>query len=107
MLTVGEQLRLEGRRQAEAQVRADMLLRLMRKRFGSVTDEVEQRVRAAEPPVLDVWAEQIFDARTLEEVVAEPPMRSTVSGNKSKPKQKTASATTKSRSSLRATAPAE
>ena len=66
MLTIGEQWREEGKLQGKA----DMLLRQLRKRFHSVPAAVEQRIRKTEPAVLDVWAEQIFDAKTLEEAIA-------------------------------------
>ena len=70
MLTVGEQLKEIGRREEAAKARAEMLLRQLRKRFTTVPTAVEERIRHAEPAVLDAWAEQLLDARTIEEAVA-------------------------------------
>ena len=66
MLTVGEQWKEQGRQEAAA----NMLLRLLRKRFVTVPEAVEQRIKKAEPAVLEFWAELFVDAKTPEEAVA-------------------------------------
>ena len=58
----------KGRIEGRAQGKADTLLRLLRKRFRTVPDDLEQRIRTADSDHLDDWAERILDARTLAEV---------------------------------------
>jgi hypothetical protein len=59
--------RLEGRREGEA----EMLLRLLRLRFGSMPAEVTTRVTTADPETLLRWSERVLSASTLEAVFAE------------------------------------
>jgi predicted transposase YdaD len=59
--------RLEGRREGEA----EMLLRLLRLRFGSVPSEVTTRVTTADPETLLRWSERVLSSPTLEAVFAE------------------------------------
>jgi hypothetical protein len=60
-------IREEGRREGEA----EMLLRLLRLRFGSVPTEVTTRVTTADPETLLRWSERVLSAPTLEAVFAE------------------------------------
>lgn len=55
-----------GRQEGEAAV----LLRLLTRRFGPLGEETTQRVRRASPAELEQWADNILDARTLDEVFA-------------------------------------
>ena len=57
----GEQ---QGRQQGELVV----LSRLLVRRFGPLTAEVEQRLQQAGTDELERWAENILDAPTLEDV---------------------------------------
>ena len=59
--------RLEGRREGEA----EMLLRLLRLRFGTVPTEVTTRVTTADPEALLRWSERVLSAPTVEAVFAE------------------------------------
>jgi predicted transposase YdaD len=59
--------RLEGRREGEA----EMLLRLLRLRFGTVPTEVTTRVTTADPETLLRWSERVLSAPTVEAVFAE------------------------------------
>ncbi|MEO5373204.1 MAG: DUF4351 domain-containing protein [Alphaproteobacteria bacterium] len=61
----------ETRRTAEQQGKAEMLLRLLRRRFGPLTTEDEARVRAADTALLDAWSERFIDADHLADVFAE------------------------------------
>jgi predicted transposase YdaD len=62
-----EEGRLEGRREGEA----EMLLRLLRLRFGTVPTEVTTRVTTADPETLLRWSDRVLSASTLEAVFAE------------------------------------
>ena len=57
----------EGRR--EAQLReANLVLRQLERRFGSLSEATEARVRSADPDALERWSLRLLDATTLEEV---------------------------------------
>ena len=56
----------EGRREGEA----EMLLRLLRIRFGTLPTDTVARVQAAAPDTLLHWSERVLSAATLDEVFA-------------------------------------
>jgi hypothetical protein len=58
-------LREEGR----AEGRAEVILRLLTKRFGPLPGSAVAQVRRASAPQLDAWAERILEAATLEEAL--------------------------------------
>ena len=60
--------RAEGEAKGKAEGRADLLLHLFRQRFGSIPEGVEVKVRSAQPPDLEAWADALFDARKLDDV---------------------------------------
>jgi hypothetical protein len=62
------QILQEGRNEGER----SLLLRLLRARFGELPAAAIARVEAAEPAELERWGERMFDAATLDEVLAEP-----------------------------------
>ncbi|CAM5220838.1 hypothetical protein CDEF62S_04546 [Castellaniella defragrans] len=64
-LTTSERWSLK-RSRAEGQ--AELLLRQIQRRFGAVSEETEQKVRAGAPQQLELWALNILDATTLEGV---------------------------------------
>ena len=57
----------EGRREGEAEV----LLRLLRSRFGALPDDVTARINAADAETLLRWSERVLSASTLDAVFAE------------------------------------
>jgi hypothetical protein len=57
-----------GEARGEARGRIKTVLRLLDRRFGTLPDEVVQRVEAATLVDLDVWTDRILDAKTLDEV---------------------------------------
>jgi Domain of unknown function (DUF4351) len=61
LMTTAERLRQKGS--------ADMLLRLMARRFGPLRPELEEQIRAASIPELERWADAVLSARTLDEVM--------------------------------------
>jgi hypothetical protein len=64
-VSTAERLREEG----AVRGRADLLLLLLARRFGSVGPELEARIRSAAVADLDRWAEAVLTARTLDEVI--------------------------------------
>ena len=48
--------------------KADLLLRLLRRRFGSLSESAQARVQCASEDQLNEWAEAVFDASTLDAV---------------------------------------
>ncbi len=71
-MTTGQRIRLESRRQGreegEAKAKAQTLLRLLQRRFGSASEPFTPRVQAATVPELDRWLDRILDAKTAAEV---------------------------------------
>jgi predicted transposase YdaD len=65
--------RAEGRIEGEAKGRSAILNRLLAKRFGQdILDiRVQERLRTATPEQLDLWAERILDAASIDDVFAE------------------------------------
>jgi len=58
----------KGLEEGRARGQADLLLRLIERRFGSVPEAVTQRVRAARAEQLELWALNILDAGALDQV---------------------------------------
>lgn len=65
--------RTEGKREGEVLGRHAVLKRQLDKRFGKdILDiRMQERLRCATAEQLDLWAERILDARTLEDVFRE------------------------------------
>ena len=57
----------EGEAEGEAKM-AEGLLRLFRRRFGTVPEGVELKVRSAPLPDLEAWMDAFPDARKLDDV---------------------------------------
>ena len=47
------------------------LLRLLNRRFGPLSADVTRRLAQSTPEQLEIWAERVLDARTIDEVFAE------------------------------------
>mgnify|MGYP001628042559 FL=1 len=62
--------RAEGRVEGRAEGRADILLKLLRLKFGEPGPETVARVRAGSEQELDRWAERILTAGRLADVFA-------------------------------------
>ncbi|MGB3274654.1 MAG: DUF4351 domain-containing protein [Castellaniella sp.] len=58
----------EGRKEGRAEGQAELLLEQIRHRFGSVSDDVVQRIQSARVPQLKAWALNFVDATTLDDV---------------------------------------
>ena len=59
----------QGMQQGMQQGEAAVLLRLIERRFGPLSDDVRRRVTRADPNTLLHWSERILDASSLEEVL--------------------------------------
>ena len=72
MSIAGEQLKAEGFNlglaQGEARGRAETLLRQLRRRFQTLPNELEARVRDADGAQLDEWIDRFVDAKALTDV---------------------------------------
>ncbi|CAK0778881.1 hypothetical protein WCLP8_840003 [uncultured Gammaproteobacteria bacterium] len=58
----------EGKAEGETVGKANMLLRLLCRRFKTVPPDVERRGRAADIDHLDEWSDRFVDARELVDV---------------------------------------
>jgi len=67
--------RQEGGQEGRQEGRQVVLQRLFGKRFGTdiLNIHIQVRLRTATPEQLDLWAERILDAKTVEEVFADSP----------------------------------
>ncbi len=65
-----EEGRREGRAEGEVRGRAEVLLRLLRVKFGELPEEVLTRVQSASIEQLDTWAEQLLSAASIEEALS-------------------------------------
>jgi Domain of unknown function (DUF4351) len=71
IVTVGQQIREEGRQQGVRQGECAVLLRLLRQRFGNEVDaDIERRVAAASLEQLETWTGRFLSATTLAELLA-------------------------------------
>jgi predicted transposase/invertase (TIGR01784 family) len=76
IVTVGQQLIEQGRQQGIEQGRQqgfqEMLLHLLRQRFGDeVDDQIERRIRAASTGQIEAWTSRVLSAATLAELLAD------------------------------------
>jgi len=63
-------LESKGRMEGALLGRNAILDRQLRKRFGSYLDpRIQEKLRNATPEQLDLWAERILDAATIEDVI--------------------------------------
>lgn len=54
--------------QQSREAQADLLLRMVQRRFGSTPDDIIQRIRTAQTPQLETWALNLMDATSLDDV---------------------------------------
>jgi hypothetical protein len=59
----------EGKAEGEAKGKAELLLRQLGLRFGALSEAVREQVLHAPPECLDVWAERVITAQSLEEIL--------------------------------------
>jgi len=64
----------EGKAEGKTEGKAEILMRLMRHRYGALPEPVVAAVLAAQPAELDVWADAIFEADSLANLLARRPV---------------------------------
>ena len=62
------QIREEGRQEGRQQARAELLLQQLDFKFGTLSPEIEEQVRAADSSRLLEWSTRILRAEHLEDV---------------------------------------
>ncbi len=70
IVTTAEMREALGEARGEARGRAAMLVRQLTVKFGSLSSSVEEKVYAADVEQLDVWAEKVLSATSVEEALA-------------------------------------
>jgi Putative transposase, YhgA-like len=70
IMTAADQLMERGREQGREQERREMVLKLLRTRFGALPEAVAARVSAAGMMELDIWSMSVLTAPTLDDVFA-------------------------------------
>jgi hypothetical protein len=59
-----------GEVRGEARGKADVLTRVLEKRFGAIPDPVRHRIFSADVECIDAWADRVFDAPDLQSIFA-------------------------------------
>ena len=62
----------KGEKKGRQDGKAEMLTHQLQRRFGNVPTWASEKIAKAELPDLEAWSLQIFDAKTLDEVFADP-----------------------------------
>jgi predicted transposase/invertase (TIGR01784 family) len=72
IVTAGQQLIEQGRREGRREGECAVLLRQLRRRFGNAVDTaIEQRIATASIEQIDTWTERVLSAATLTELLAD------------------------------------
>ncbi len=66
-MTAAEQIRQRGIQEGELSGKRQMLLKIVRKRFGYVSPELEDKLYKSESEVLEKFGEIVLDLDDLEE----------------------------------------
>ena len=73
-MTTGQRIRMEaraaGRSEGKTEEAQRMLVRLLHRRFGTDSAEVEARLQGATLEQLEAWVDRIFDAESVEALFA-------------------------------------
>jgi len=62
----------QGLQQGKQAGEAEVLLRLLQRKFGPLSESQRRQVAEADPDTLLAWAERVLTATTLEDVLASP-----------------------------------
>jgi len=62
------QIREEGRQEGRQEGEAQVVLRLLRLKFGPLPPEIEERVRSADADRLLEWSERVLTAERLQDI---------------------------------------
>ena len=52
--------------------KAEIMMRMLRRRFGEVPEAIEMRVSAAAVPDIDTWIDALVDGKPLDAVFEDP-----------------------------------
>jgi Domain of unknown function (DUF4351) len=69
MLTTAEMLRREGKTEGKAEGKRELLLLLLRQRFGRLPAAAVARIDRAGAAELDVWSSRVLTAASLDDVL--------------------------------------
>jgi hypothetical protein len=67
-MTAAEILQARSLARGRAEGKAELILRLLQRKFGVVPEAIQQRVLMAASDELDVWADRILTASQLDEL---------------------------------------
>ena len=68
-MTLAEKLRKEGRKEGREEGQQRILLKLLGLRFGEVPGAVAARIESADVSELELWAERVLIAPTIDDVL--------------------------------------
>ncbi|MBF0296837.1 MAG: DUF4351 domain-containing protein [Magnetococcales bacterium] len=60
----------EGRQEGRQEEAANMLLKMLRRKFTQIPDWVAEKVRGAPSEVIETWGENLLAAHSLEDLFA-------------------------------------
>jgi predicted transposase/invertase (TIGR01784 family) len=63
-----EQAKIEGETKGKLEGSVGILLRQLQKRFGELSNEVLQRLKAADAEQIEIWADRIFEVDRIEDL---------------------------------------
>nr|VFK19203.1 MAG: conserved hypothetical protein (putative transposase or invertase) [Candidatus Kentron sp. LPFa] len=63
--------RLEGLLEGEARGEAKLLIRQLSRRFQPLPDQISDRVYAAGPGTIEIWADRVLEAKSLDDIFTE------------------------------------
>jgi hypothetical protein len=69
VMSTAEKLRAEGRIEGRNQGKLELLLRILQRRFGTLSEAAIEHLRACSEADLDAIAERVLDARSLDEAL--------------------------------------
>lgn len=72
VMSTAEKLREEGRREGERRARLRIVVKLLGLRFGELSPAVLEKIDGADDAALDLYAERVLTAPTLEVLLSDP-----------------------------------
>lgn len=69
MESMAQFLHRTGRNEGLAEGRRELLVRLVERRFGELPPSAQDRISAADDPTLERWADRLFTAQTLTDLL--------------------------------------
>ncbi len=69
MMGLAQILKQEGLEEGRQEEASKLFLLLLKSKFGSVNQQLQDKVRTANAELIESWTKQIFDATTAEELL--------------------------------------